>query len=150
IWALSGSDELAPLGFYHYRGPAFSDDGRTIRSAIGRRVFRTANGDQMHAAIDKIRKDRSTRRAMIQIYVPDDLFIPSKDVSCISSLHLIARGSRLHAVGQMRSQSTLAVLPYDLFLLTMLHEYASVCAGLELGTYWHVCNSAHIYEDEMQ
>jgi len=32
----------------------------------------------------------------------------------------------------------------------MLHEYASVCTGLDLGTYWHLCNSAHIYEDEME
>src|SRR5262249_34926570 len=38
IWALSGSDELEPLSFYHRRGPEFSDDGQTIRSAIGRRV----------------------------------------------------------------------------------------------------------------
>ncbi len=87
---------------------------------------------------------------MIQIYLPDDLFVPSKDISCTGSLHLLARGSQLHAVGQMRSQSAMVVLPYDLFLLTMLHEFASVCAGLDVGTYWHVCNSAHIYEDEMQ
>src|SRR5258705_6614323 len=149
IWALSGSDELAPLAFYHHRGAEFSDNGSTVRSAIGRRVFRSRNGDQMHEAVDKIRNDRSTRRAMIQIYLPDDLFLPSRDISCTGSLHLLARGSQLHAVGQMRSQSTTVVLPYDLFLLTMLHEFASVCAGLELGTYWHVCNSAHIYEDEM-
>jgi thymidylate synthase len=149
IWALSGSDELAPLAFYHHRGAEFSDNGNTVRSAIGRRVFRSRNGDQMLEAVQKIRNDRSTRRAMIQIYLPDDLFLPSRDVSCTGSLHLLARGSQLHAVGQMRSQSTSVVLPYDLFLLTMLHEFASVCAGLELGTYCHVCNSAHIYEDEM-
>jgi thymidylate synthase len=149
IWALSGSDELEPLAFYHHRGSEFSDNGSTVRSAIGRRVFRSRNGDQLLQAIDKIRNDRSTRRALIQIYLPEDLFLPSRDVSCTGSIHLLARGSRLHAVGQMRSQSATVVLPYDLFLLTMLHEFASVCAGLELGTYWHVCNSAHIYEDEM-
>jgi len=149
IWALSGSDELEPLAFYHHRGSEFSDNGSTVRSAIGRRVFRSRNGDQMLQAIDKIRNDPSTRRALIQIYLPEDLFLPSRDVSCTGSIHLLARGSQLHAVGQMRSQSATVVLPYDLFLLTMLHEFASVCVGLELGTYWHVCNSAHIYEDEM-
>lgn len=149
IWALSGRDDLESLAFYHHRGVEFSDDGRTVRSAIGRRIFRSRNGDQMAEAIKRIRSDRSTRRALIQIYLPDDLFVRSRDVSCTASLHLLARGSQLHAVGHMRSQSTTVVLPYDLFLLTMLHEFASVCTGLELGTYRHVCNSAHIYEDEM-
>lgn len=149
IWALSGRDDLESLAFYHHRGAEFSDDGRTVRSAIGRRVFRSGNGNQMIEAVKLIRSDRSTRRALIQIYLPDDLFVPSRDVSCTASLHLLARGSKLHAVGHMRSQSTTVVLPYDLFLLTMLHEFASVCTGLKLGTYWHFCNSAHIYEDEM-
>jgi len=115
IWALSGWDEFEPLTFYHHRGSEFSDDGKTVRSAIGRRVFRSQNGDQFRAAINKISSDHSTRRAMIQIYLPEDLFVSSRDVSCTASLHLLARGSQLHAVGQMRSQSALVVLPYDLF-----------------------------------
>src|SRR5258705_8245838 len=36
----------SPLAFYHHRGAEFSDNGSTVRSAIGRRVFRSRNGDQ--------------------------------------------------------------------------------------------------------
>ena len=148
IWALSGSDRIDGLLFYQPRGRAFSDDGLTLRSAIGRRIFRSPQGDQLREAVRKICEDASTRRAYIQIYAPDDLFAASRDISCTGSLQLLARDGALHAVGHMRSQSALTVLPYDLFLMTTLHELAAVLASLPLGRYWHVCNSAHVYHDE--
>src|SRR6185295_4571683 len=69
IWALSGKNELAPLTFYHHRGSEFSDDGHTLQSAIGNRIFHSNDGDQLRAAVNKIVNDRATRRAMIQIYL---------------------------------------------------------------------------------
>lgn len=48
----------------------------------------------------------------------------------------------------MRSQSALMVMPYDLFLLTMLHEAMAVRLGVGLGYYHHFCGSLHYYEDE--
>ena len=48
----------------------------------------------------------------------------------------------------MRSQSALMVVPYDLFLLTMLHEAMAVRLGVGLGSYHHFCGSLHYYEDE--
>jgi thymidylate synthase len=48
----------------------------------------------------------------------------------------------------MRSQSAAMVLPYDLFVFTMMHETASLSLGLELGAYHHFCGSLHYYTDE--
>lgn len=149
IWALSKSNSVAPVAFYNPIGLKFSDDGRTVRSAIGPRLFGGEGAGQFHAALDKLRRDPSSRRAMLQIYLPSDLVEPTLDVSCTGSLHLLVRAGALHAIAHMRSQSALMVLPYDLFSLTMIHEIASICLGLELGTYWHVSNSAHVYEDEL-
>lgn len=149
VWAFSRSDAVAPVTFYNPTGLNFSDDGKTVRSAIGPRVFGGAGGDQFHAAIEKIRADASSRRAMIQVYLPSDLLEATRDVSCTGSIHLLARDGILHAVVHMRSQSALMVLPYDLFLLTMIHELAAVTSGLKLGTYCHLSNSAHVYEDEL-
>lgn len=149
IWTLSNSDQLAPIGFYNTTGNCFSDDGVTVRSAIGPRLFSSPEGNQFGCVIRKLRSDPSTRRAMIQIYLPSDLLLPTKDVSCTGSIHFFARQGHLNAIAHMRSQSALMVLPYDLFLLTMLHEFAAISVGMELGSYWHVCNSAHIYDDEL-
>lgn len=149
LWALSGSDDLESIVYYQPRGRYFSDDGVTLRSAIGKRIFNDVNGDQFAQAITKIRDDKSTRRALIQIFTPEDIFASSKDVSCTGSLQFFARNGELHAVGHMRSQSALVVFPYDLFLMTMLHEFASLRAGLRPGPYWHICNSLHVYEDEL-
>lgn len=150
LWALSGSNELEPLAFYVGRGFEFSDDGRTIRSALGSRVLSCVGGNQLDAAVERINRDPSTRRALIQVYLPDDLFAQSRDIPCIGSLHLLARDGKLHAITQMRSQSALMVFPYDVFALTMIQEVAAVMAGLQLGKYIHICNSAHIYADEIQ
>lgn len=149
IWALSASEAVSPLTFYNPAGRDFSDDGHTVRSAIGRRVFGMNGICQFRAAIENLRVDPLSRRSMIQVYLPSDLLQRTRDVSCTGSIHFLVRGGRLHAIVQMRSQSALMVLPYDLFLLTMVHEYASICSGLELGAYWHISNSAHIYEDEL-
>lgn len=149
LWALSGSCDVGPLSFYNDRGGEFSDDGKTVRSALGRRVLSSVDGNQLVAAQEKIRQDPSTRRAMIQIYSANDLFAHSRDVPCIGSVHLLARSGKLHAIAHMRSQSALMVLPYDLFVLTMLHEVCAVNLGMQLGSFFHLCDSAHIYEDEL-
>lgn len=149
IWAFSRSDAVAPVAFYNPTGLNFSDDGKTVRSAIGPRIFGGPGGGQFHAAIEKIRADTSSRRAMIQVYLPSDLLGTTRDVSCTGSIHLLARDGKLHAIVHMRSQSALMVLPYDFFLLTMIHELAAVNSGLELGSYCHLSNSAHVYEDEL-
>ena len=53
----------------------------------------------------------------------------------------------MHVV--MRSQSALMLLPYDMFLMSMLHELAAVELGWGLGRLIVTCSSLHIYEDEM-
>jgi thymidylate synthase len=116
---------------------------------FGRRVFSSNGRDQLERAVKRIEEDASTRRAMMQVFTPDDLFANSRDIPCISSLHLLSRDGRLHAVAHMRSQSALMVFPYDVFVLTMFHEICAVKAGLELGTFVHFCDSAHRYEDEV-
>jgi thymidylate synthase len=149
IWTLSGSDAVGPVAFYNPLALRFSDDGQTVRSAIGPRLFGGGEESQFRTAIEKLRADITTRRALLQVFLPTDLTHPTKDVSCTGSLHLLVRERRLWAIAHMRSQSALMVLPYDLFLLTMIHEMAATCVGLEPGPFLHVCNSAHVYEDEV-
>jgi hypothetical protein len=50
----------------------------------------------------------------------------------------------------MRSQSVLNVLPYDLFLLTMLQEAVASRLALDVGPYIHTAGSAHLYDHDLQ
>jgi thymidylate synthase len=148
LWTLLGSDDLDMIGFYNPNGLEFSDDSRSVPSAPGKRIFHSDQGDQFGAALDHIRNDRSTRRAMIQVYLPQDTISRTRDCSCTGSMQLLVREDRLNCVVTMRSQSCARVMPYDLFLLTMLHECAAIALGTPIGTYYHFSGSLHFYEDE--
>jgi hypothetical protein len=147
IWAFSGSNSLDPISFYIPRGRAFSDDGLRFNAAIGHRIFCSA-GNQFQAALERLRIDRTSRRAVIDVFQNDGL-TNSRDISCTLSIQFLIRGTKLHAIVTMRSQSVLMVCPYDLFFISMLLDVMAVELRLHVGSIIHVCNSAHIYEDEL-
>jgi thymidylate synthase len=148
LWTLSGSKNLEMIFFYNPLGKNFSDDGVTLFGAPGYRIFQSQVGDQFELAAEKIGRDASTRRAVIHVSSPLDLREETRDCSCLLSLQFLLRDQTLDCIAHMRSQSALMVLPYDLFLLTMLHEAMAVRLGVELGIYHHFCGSLHYYNDE--
>ena len=91
-----------------------------------------------------------TRRAVISVFTPFDLEVKTRDFPCLVSLQFLLREGVLHSVCHMRSQSALLVMPYDLFLLTMLHEAMSVRLGLVWALITTSAGSLHFYEDEEQ
>jgi len=148
IWTLSGSDNLEPIDFYSPRGREFSDNGRSLSAAPGARIFNSRTGDQFAAAMRLLSVDPSTRRAVIQLYLPEDTTERYRDASCIGSIQFLIRDSRLHSIVTMRSQSAARVFPYDSFLLSMLHELAAIELELALGDYRVFFGSLHYYLDE--
>ncbi|WP_161790142.1 thymidylate synthase [Streptacidiphilus carbonis] len=145
LWATSRSDLVEDIGYWNSRAPSFSDDGRTVRSAAGPRVF----GGQFQSALKRLRDDPSTRRAVIILLTPDDLMADTRDIPCTCSLQLIIRKSRLEAVATMRSQSAVMVMPYDIPLLTSIQCIAAAELGIEPGSFVHFSSSLHVYEDEI-
>ncbi|MBV9925567.1 MAG: hypothetical protein JOZ96_11165 [Acidobacteria bacterium] len=148
IWVLTGSNDADAISFYNPHGRRFSDDGICLFSAPGARIFSSQNGDQFAKAIERLRDDPTTRRAVIQIFSPADLFTDTRDCSCVVSLQFLLRDGVLLCITYMRSQSALMVMPYDIFLLTMIHEAVATRLGVEPGAYHHFCGSLHYYDDE--
>jgi thymidylate synthase len=148
IWVLTASDNAEAISFYNPHGRHFSDDGICLFSAPGTRIFSSSEGDQFEKAIERLKADQTTRRAVIQIFSPADLFTNTRDCSCVVSLQFLLRGKVLSCITYMRSQSALMVMPYDIFLLSMIHEAVAVRLGVEPGIYHHFCGSLHYYDDE--
>jgi thymidylate synthase len=148
LWVMSGADSLEPILFYNPNGSRFSDDGVSLFGATGARIFRSLAGDQFEQAVRRLQGDPSSRRAVVQVFLPADLFAESRDCSCVNHLQFFVRGGELSCVAYMRSQSVLMVMPYDLVLLTMLQEAMAVRLGIPLGRYVHCCGSFHYYLDE--
>lgn len=143
MWILFEDRSLKFINHYNPKGKDFSDDGRVLFGAYGPRI-----GWQLRAVESLLRHDPNTRRAVVHVHLPTDLEVPSFDIPCPVVIHFIIRRGRLHMNVYMRSQSVGMVLPYDLMIFSLIHEYMSVIMGKPLGIYTHICGSAHIYEDD--
>lgn len=146
IWVVCGRRDVDSISFYNKRGRLFSDDGQYYESAFGDRIF--GRQKQWDHAKRLLTKDGSTRRALIPLYLPKDLELLPSDTPCASSIQLMIRKGRLDMLLHMRSQSAVMVLPYDLFLFSMMQELFSVFLNLQLGKLFYYCNSFHYYMDE--
>lgn len=169
-WYIRGDTDLATMLYYNKRMSQFSDDGVTINSAYGARIFNTrfrenkSCGDghdawdrsQFDNVIEELRRDPHSRRAVMHINEPNDLdkatVKGSKDVPCTMSMQLLIRDRRLHMHVLMRSNDVVWGMPYDVFSFTCLQEallYRLQEQGVpvdDLGSYHHTAGSLHIYD----
>lgn len=147
LWTAAGNDAVDEIGYWNPRATVFSDDGACIRSAPGPRLFGVQ--DQFALAKRRLEHDPSTRRAIVVLLDQADLAADTKDIPCVASLQFFLRDDRLCAIGNMRSQSALMVMPYDIPLLTSLQCVMARELGVAAGTYTHVSGSFHFYEEEL-
>jgi hypothetical protein len=147
IWTFIGSGDLDLISFYNPRGEDFSDDGATLFAAPGPRIL-SPSCNQVDRIVETLTRDPSSRRALMQIFLPSDLLSETRDCSCIMGMQFFIRENKLSCLALMRSQSALMILPYDLFMLTMLHEAVACRLGKRIGPYYHFCGSLHYYRDE--
>jgi thymidylate synthase len=173
-WYVRGDTDLATMMYYNRRMAQFSDDGETINSAYGSRMFKdrfpalrfTGMGreledrSQLDNVLDELTKDPDSRRAVMHINEPSDLDKAttrgSKDVPCTISIQLLIRNRRLHMVVNMRSNDVVWGLPYDVFSFTCLQEaflYMLQEHGVpvdDLGSYHHHAGSLHVYDTHFE
>ena len=148
LWTLGGSNKLDDIVFYNSKARTFSDDGTRLWGAIGKRILGHRN--LLLAIVRRLATDLSSRRAALPIFASTDVWMASKDIPCLLSMQFLVRERKLNLVATFRSNDALMVLPYDLFVITMLHELVASMLDLDVGTYTHVCNSMHIYEDQIE
>jgi thymidylate synthase len=156
--------------YYNKRMGQFSDDGKTINSAYGNRMFRyrfrenqfSGSGldawdrSQFTNVLEELKRDPDSRRAIMHINEPPDLDRAvcrgSKDVPCTLSIQLLIRDRKLHMLVQMRSNDVVWGLPYDVFSFTCLQEAFLQMLQREgvpvddLGNYVHTAGSLHVYD----
>ena len=148
IWTIGGGHDVGMISAYNPRGRAFAQDGSYFEASFGIRLF--ASGHQLRHAERRLRMDAATRRATAVIYIPEDTIVDRLDVPCALTLQFLIRNNRLQCLTIMRSQSAAMVLPYDVFLFTMIQEILAVRLGLELGPHLHFAASMHYYEEEQE
>jgi thymidylate synthase len=152
LWYLSGSSSLEFISAYAPSMRKYSADGRTLRgTAYGPRIFHAggAGYNQWDSVIRTLTEDPDSKRAVIQIFAPEELLIPANiDVACTVALQYVKREGRLHAITFMRANDAYRGTASDVFSFTFLQEMLATQLHLELGSYTHVAGSYHLYEPD--
>lgn len=149
IYLLSGSRSRRFIEFYNEIGRKFIDEEMSVdelRGNWGERLF--ASG-AVSNIIAHLRTHPSSRRAVIPVFTQEDIGVNSRNLPCLIAVQFAQVGKRLDMFATMRSQAAVGVVPYDLFVLTMLHEYIALRVGSSLGRYYHFAPITGIREHEV-
>ncbi|MCX7513446.1 thymidylate synthase [Frateuria sp. STR12] len=146
-WNLRGERSVEPLAFYAPKWRDFADEGQIRGSCYGATIFgQDVESSQWENVKALLRREPTTRRAVLSLRREKDVSAPTSDLSCTNTIQFIAREGALHAFVNMRSNDVIWGVPYDVFLFTTLQELMAVELGLRLGNYYHYAASMHIYE----
>lgn len=149
VWMMAGSDRLADIAFYEPKVRAYTDDGISVPgSNYGQRILQPRPGlNQLVSVINRLKLNRTSRRAAITIYHPEDAVRESHDIPCAFGLFYHVREDILHATTIMRSNNAYILLPYNLFEFSLLAEVVATEVGVQLGTLTHTAASMHLFEE---
>lgn len=144
MWYLSGSNKVSAISKYSEVWEGLSDDGESVNSAYGHRIFHQFGFDQWEYVKKLLRADPMSRQAVIHIKTPDQK--PTKDMPCTVSLQFFIRNNKLYMITNMRSNDIWMGFPYDVFSFTALQVKMAMELGVDIGTYTHIAGSLHLYK----
>lgn len=148
LWYFTGRNSVDFIGAFGSMWKKISDDGKTSNSAYGYLMKSAFDFDQIQTVIDLLRKDPNSRRAVINLNVPNKDVIETKDEPCTIALQFLIRDHKLYCTGMMRSNDIWFGFPYDVTFFTELQKYIADQLGLEYGSYTHFVTSLHLYDKD--
>lgn len=143
-WYMSGSNRVADIAKYAKMWASLSDDGETVNSAYGYRIFHQFGFDQLEYCVEKLKQNRYDRQAVIHIKNASNK--PTKDTPCTCHIQFTCYQGRLEAHTYMRSNDIWLGLPYDIAFFTCLQQIVAEKVGLPCGKYYHTVGDLHLYE----
>ncbi len=150
FWYLSQKNDLAFIEYYLPKVRKESDDNVSIRSGYGERLYSHNGQNQIANVIDLLKKKKTSRRAVIQLFDATDLSQNFKSIPCTCTLQFLIRDEKLNLLVNMRSNDAYLGLPHDVFSFTMLQEIVARSVDAEMGTYKHSAGSLHLYEEDFE
>ena len=147
LWYFSGSNKVDFIGKHAKMWNTLSDDGVTVNSAYGYRIFKMFGFDQLQYVIDKLKANAHDRQAVI--HIKDASNKPTKDTPCTCLLQFTVFNGKLNCHTYMRSNDIWFGTPYDVVFFTILQQIVSIETGIPLGKYYHTVGDIHLYTKNM-
>lgn len=133
---------IAP-NFEQFMDPVGHSGSQYFHGAYGNRI-----GTQLNAVVRKLTDDPGSRQAVITLWDPRlDNVRNRSDYPCTVALAYELEGEYLHATTFMRSNDVWWGFPYDIFQFTQLQITIANCLKVFPGTYNHIAQSLHLYEE---
>ncbi len=149
LWMLAGKDDIGWPIYFNSKFGQYSDDGRTLNGAYGYRWREHFGKDQVSQIIEHMKKNRDTRRAVLQIWDPVvDLPPWSKDHPCNIAAIFDLRGNALNMTVCNRSNDVIfGAYGANAVHFSMLQEYVAAALEASVGVYRQFSNNYHVYID---
>ena len=145
-WYWSGDNSCKTIGAYAKKWLEITDDGKTSNSAYGYILQKKYGFNQIDQVIELLKKDPTTRRAVLNISDPAIDRINTKDMQCTVCLQFLLRDGKLNTTVYMRSNDIVFGLPYDYIYFMSIARHISEALSVEIGTYTHIAGSIHLYD----
>ena len=149
MWILAGRDDVAIPAMFLPRIAEYSDNGEHFHGAYGYRLRHALGMDQIQAVASMLRKDPTTRRAVMQIWDSEaDLATDSKDIPCNDMVMFKVRNGHLQMTVCNRSNDAIwGAYGANAVQFAILHMHVAALAGLPVGSYTQMSDSLHVYTD---
>lgn len=127
-----------------------ADADGNINSNYGWMIWSEANGRQYRRAVDELKKNPYSRRA-VMIYNRPSMWVDydaggRSDFCCTNAVQYLVRGGKVDAVVQMRSNDLIFGYKGDRFWQERVLRDVAEELGLEPGKIAWMVGSAHVYE----
>ncbi len=146
LWYLNGRNDVEFIGKYASLWTRLTDDGKTNNSAYGYILNSKHGFNQVEKMIELLKTDPNTRRAVININIPNEKVIETKDEMCTIALVFQLRDGKLNCTGIMRSNDIYTGTIYDIPYFILIQKYIADALGVEYGAYTHIAISLHCYD----
>jgi len=105
--------------------------------------------DQLKYVVDKLSTDKDSRQAIIVIWNPTADTRKNKDIPCTNLMKFSIRDNKLNMTVFMRSNDLYRGSCYDFFNFTSIQCLLAGILNVQIGTYYHIADSHHIYESDI-
>lgn len=148
IWMLAGRKDVGFLTQFNRRMKDFSDDGVEFNAAYGYRWRKHFGIDQLQEIIELLRREPTTRQAVMQIWDSADLTKSSKDKACNTQIIFDVRQNKLNMTVFNRSNDIWwGAYGANAVHFSFLQEFVAAAVGRNVGVYRQISNNLHLYTE---
>ena len=144
LWIVNGRSDVAFLKHFVKRMGDYSDDGMGFYGSYGRRLAYS-----LETAIDRLRRNPDDRRAVAPIYWPDDSRYNGKDMPCnIAAMFKVRDGKLTLTIANRSNDLIYGAYGANAVQFGLLTAYAALSASYDIGAYYQVSDSLHLYTED--